>query len=152
MHVQIQLRIPLDDQPGGSPPPGSNPESGPPGPVSTEDRLRSLGIDERCVVEVVAVMFLLVVRRAAVPGPQLGCVHPDVLGAENRLSEADEPVMNDEPAQRRAGERESDDAAELISPEPGAGRVVRTAVKVLGRRIDPRKVSPRRVAFPPPGR
>jgi hypothetical protein len=41
-HVQIQLRIPLDDQPGGSPPPSSNPGSGPSPPVSTEDRLRSL--------------------------------------------------------------------------------------------------------------
>ena len=45
-HVQIQLRIPLDDQPGGSPPPGSNPKTGPPAPASTEDRLRSLGTGE----------------------------------------------------------------------------------------------------------
>jgi site-specific DNA recombinase len=45
-HVQIQLRIPLDDQPGGSPPPSSNPGSGPSPPVSTEDRLRSLSRTE----------------------------------------------------------------------------------------------------------
>ena len=43
-HVQIRLRIPLDDNPDGPPRP-PNPDPGPdrPGPVSTEDRLRSLG-------------------------------------------------------------------------------------------------------------
>ena len=45
-HVQIRLRIPLDDTPDGPPRP-PNPDPGPdrPGPVSTEDRLRSLGKD-----------------------------------------------------------------------------------------------------------
>jgi hypothetical protein len=42
-HVKIQLRIPLDDHPGASPPPTSNPGSGPTAPASTQDRLRSLG-------------------------------------------------------------------------------------------------------------
>jgi site-specific DNA recombinase len=43
-HVQIRLRIPLDDTPDGPPRP-ANPDPGPDraGPVSTEDRLRSLG-------------------------------------------------------------------------------------------------------------
>ena len=43
-HVQIRLRIPLDDNPDGPHRP-PNPDPGPdrPGPVSTEDRLRSLG-------------------------------------------------------------------------------------------------------------
>jgi hypothetical protein len=46
-HVQIRLRIPLDDNPDGPPRPRS-PDPGPdrPGPVSTEDRLRSLGSQE----------------------------------------------------------------------------------------------------------
>ena len=43
-HIQIQLRIPLDDGPDGpSRPPNPNPGPDRPGPVSTEDRLRSLG-------------------------------------------------------------------------------------------------------------
>jgi hypothetical protein len=43
-HVQIRLRIPLDDNPDGPPRP-PNPDPGPdrPSPASTEDRLRSLG-------------------------------------------------------------------------------------------------------------
>ena len=46
-HVQIRLRIPLDDNPD-SPPRPPNPDPGPdrPDPVSTEDRLRSLGNQE----------------------------------------------------------------------------------------------------------
>ena len=46
-HVQIRLRIPLDDNPDGPPRP-PNPDPGPdrPGPMSTEDRLRSLGTYE----------------------------------------------------------------------------------------------------------
>ena len=46
-HVQIRLRIPLDDNPDGPPRP-PNPDPGPDrsGPVSTEDRLRSLGSDQ----------------------------------------------------------------------------------------------------------
>ena len=46
-HVQIRLRIPLDDNPDG-PPRQPNPDPGPdrPGPMSTEDRLRSLGSHE----------------------------------------------------------------------------------------------------------
>ena len=46
-HVQIRLRIPLDDNPDNPPPP-PNPDPGPdrPGPMSTEDRLRSLGSQE----------------------------------------------------------------------------------------------------------
>ena len=49
-HVQIRLRIPLDDNPDGPPRP-PNPDPGPdrPGPVSTEDRLRSLGSDQAAV-------------------------------------------------------------------------------------------------------
>ena len=39
-HVQIRLRIPLDDNPDGPPRP---PSPDRPGPMSTEDRLRSLG-------------------------------------------------------------------------------------------------------------
>ena len=43
-HVQIRLRIPLDDNPDGPPhPPNPNPAPDRPGPASTEDRLRSLG-------------------------------------------------------------------------------------------------------------
>ena len=43
-HIQIQLRIPLDDGPDGqSRPPGSTPDPDDPAPMSTEDRLRSLG-------------------------------------------------------------------------------------------------------------
>jgi len=43
-HVQIRLRIPLDDHPDGPPhPPNPNAGLNRPGPVSTEDRLRSLG-------------------------------------------------------------------------------------------------------------
>ncbi len=46
-HVQIRLRIPLDDNPDSPPrPPNPNPDPDRPGPVSTEDRLRSLGSDE----------------------------------------------------------------------------------------------------------
>ena len=46
-HVQIRLRIPLDDNPDGPPKP-PNPDPGPdrPGPMSTKDRLRSLGSQE----------------------------------------------------------------------------------------------------------
>ena len=46
-HVQIRLRIPLDDNPDGPPRP-PNPDPGPdrPGPMSTQDRLRSLGTQE----------------------------------------------------------------------------------------------------------
>ena len=49
-HVQIRLRIPLDDNPDGPPRP-PNPDPGPdrPGPVSTEDRLRSLGSHQTAV-------------------------------------------------------------------------------------------------------
>ena len=49
-HVQIRLRIPLDDNPDGPPRP-PNPDPGPdrPGPVSTEDRLRSLGSHQAAV-------------------------------------------------------------------------------------------------------
>src|SRR3954468_18419839 len=49
-HVQIRLRIPLDDNPDDPPRP-PNPDPGPdrPGPVSTEDRLRSLGSDQASV-------------------------------------------------------------------------------------------------------
>jgi hypothetical protein len=49
-HVQIRLRIPLDDTPDGPPRP-PNPDPGPdrPGPVSTEDRLRSLGSHQAAV-------------------------------------------------------------------------------------------------------
>jgi site-specific DNA recombinase len=46
-HVQIRLRIPLDDNPNGPPPPPNpNPDADPPSPLSTEDRLRSLGRGE----------------------------------------------------------------------------------------------------------
>jgi len=46
-HVQIQLRIPLDDGPDGqSRLPGPTPDPDDPGPVSTQDRLRSLGSGE----------------------------------------------------------------------------------------------------------
>ena len=46
-HVQIRLRIPLDDNPDGPPrPPNPNPGPDRPGPMSTEDRLRSLGNQE----------------------------------------------------------------------------------------------------------
>jgi site-specific DNA recombinase len=46
--VQIRLRIPLDDHPGG-PPPGTDPPPNqpPPPPTSTQDRLRSLGGADR---------------------------------------------------------------------------------------------------------
>src|SRR4051812_43241923 len=49
-HVQIRLRIPLDDNPDGPPRP-SNPDPGPdqPSPMSTKDRLRSLGTHEAAV-------------------------------------------------------------------------------------------------------
>ena len=49
-HVQIRLRIPLDHNPDDPPRP-PNPDPGPdrPGPVSTEDRLRSLGSDQAAV-------------------------------------------------------------------------------------------------------
>ena len=51
-HVQIRLRIPLDDGPDGQPRP-PNPDPGPdrPGPVSTQDRLRSLGSEDLGVVD-----------------------------------------------------------------------------------------------------
>jgi site-specific DNA recombinase len=51
-HVQIRLRIPLDDPPGSdqthrrTSPPGSAPANSNPSPVSTEDRLRSLHVDQ----------------------------------------------------------------------------------------------------------
>jgi len=45
-HAQIRLRIPLDDNPDRPPPPNPNPAPDPPGPLSTEDRLRSLGRGE----------------------------------------------------------------------------------------------------------
>ena len=45
-HVQIRLRIPLDDNPDDPPRP-PNPDR--PGPVSTEDRLRSLGSHKAAV-------------------------------------------------------------------------------------------------------
>ena len=47
-HVQIRLRIPLDDNPDGPPRP-PNPKPGPdrPSPMSIEDRLRSLGSPPR---------------------------------------------------------------------------------------------------------
>jgi hypothetical protein len=46
-HVQIRLRIPLDDGPDGrSRPPGPTPDPDDPGPMSTQDRLRSLGKGE----------------------------------------------------------------------------------------------------------
>ena len=49
-HVQIRLRIPLDDNPDDPPRP-PNPDPGPdrPGPVSTEDRLRSPGSRQAAV-------------------------------------------------------------------------------------------------------
>jgi len=46
-HIQIQLRIPLDDGPDSqSRPPGTTPDPDEPGPMSTQDRLRSLGNQE----------------------------------------------------------------------------------------------------------
>jgi site-specific DNA recombinase len=43
-NVTIQLRIPLDEPPEPPPrPPGDHPDQPPPDPVSTEDRLRSVG-------------------------------------------------------------------------------------------------------------
>jgi site-specific DNA recombinase len=49
-HVQIRLRIPLDDNPDSPPqPPNPDPDPDRPGPVSTEDRLRSLGSDQAAV-------------------------------------------------------------------------------------------------------
>jgi site-specific DNA recombinase len=46
-HVQIRLRIPLDNGPDGqSRPPGPTPDPDDPGPMSTQDRLRSLGRGE----------------------------------------------------------------------------------------------------------
>ena len=51
-HIQIQLRIPLDDGPDGqSRPPGSTPDPDDPGPMSTQDRLRSLGAEHVAVVQ-----------------------------------------------------------------------------------------------------
>jgi site-specific DNA recombinase len=47
-HVQIRLRIPLDDNPDGPPRP-PNPDPDRPSPMSTEDRLRSLGGHELVV-------------------------------------------------------------------------------------------------------
>jgi hypothetical protein len=46
-HVQIRLRIPLDDGPDSRPPP-PDPTTDPdqPGPMSTQDRLRSLDRDQ----------------------------------------------------------------------------------------------------------
>ncbi len=47
-HVQIRLRIPLDDDPNDPPrPPNPRPDPDQPRPVSTEDRLRSLGTPQR---------------------------------------------------------------------------------------------------------
>jgi hypothetical protein len=43
-HVQIRLRIPLDDNPPTPPDPNQDPDQ--PDPVSTQDRLRSLGNQE----------------------------------------------------------------------------------------------------------
>ena len=49
-HVQIRLRIPLDDNPDGPPrPPNPNPGPDRPGPMSTKDRLRSLGSHQSAV-------------------------------------------------------------------------------------------------------
>ena len=49
-HVQIRLRIPLDDNPDDPPrPPNPDPRPDRPGPVSTEDRLRSLGSHQAAV-------------------------------------------------------------------------------------------------------
>jgi hypothetical protein len=42
-HVQIRLRIPLDDPDGPPRPPNPDPGPDQPGPLSTKDRLRSLG-------------------------------------------------------------------------------------------------------------
>ena len=71
-HVQIRLRIPLDDNPDGPPRP-PNPDPGPdrPGPVSTEDRLRSLGS-----------------RQAAVPPQDGGRSDP----ATGRFMDSDQPI------------------------------------------------------------
>jgi hypothetical protein len=50
-HVQIRLRIPLDDDPDNPPrPPGPTPTPDQDTPVSTEDRLRSLRSDRRRVL------------------------------------------------------------------------------------------------------
>lgn len=52
-NVQIELSIPLDDQPpsNGNPSPDDpNPHSGPPNQLSTEDRLRSLGDHRRRIL------------------------------------------------------------------------------------------------------
>ena len=46
-HVQIRLRIPLDDNPPA--PPNPNPDPDQPDPVSTQDRLRSLGSHQAVV-------------------------------------------------------------------------------------------------------
>jgi DNA invertase Pin-like site-specific DNA recombinase len=47
-HAQIRLRIPLDDNPDNpTRPPNPDPDPDRPGPVSTEDRLRSLGKHRR---------------------------------------------------------------------------------------------------------
>jgi site-specific DNA recombinase len=51
-HVQIRLRIPLDDNPNSPPlPPNPRPDPDQDGQVSTQDRLRSLGSDDFDVVE-----------------------------------------------------------------------------------------------------
>jgi len=51
-HVEIRLRIPLDDEPDDNPPPSDPPpDGGNPPPVSSEDRLRSLGADDVAMVE-----------------------------------------------------------------------------------------------------
>ena len=51
-HVRIQLRIPLDDDPDSqSRPPNPTPDPDQPGPVSTQDRLRSLGGEDFGVVD-----------------------------------------------------------------------------------------------------
>jgi hypothetical protein len=51
-HVQIRLRIPLDDDPDNPPrPPSPTPPPDQNTPVSTEDRLRSLGNHDVGVVQ-----------------------------------------------------------------------------------------------------
>jgi site-specific DNA recombinase len=51
-HVQIRLRIPLDDNPDGPPPrSGPTPDPDQDNPASTQDRLRSLGTDDVAVVQ-----------------------------------------------------------------------------------------------------
>jgi len=50
-NVEIRLRIPLDDEPESTPPPEPpEPNSDHPEPLSSEDRLRSLGGRDECVL------------------------------------------------------------------------------------------------------